>query len=92
MNNGLMVIMAIFVVIHAGVLIGFFINKHKLKKIALLAVDMVFELAFELGKALLVAGVVGTYFIPDAKDFSKAIVSGIIFFILGYVVKNRKDQ
>lgn len=92
MDYGLAVILAIFIVIHLGVVVGFFVNKQKLKKIALLAMDMVFELAFELGKTLLMAGVVGIYFIPDTKDFTKAIISGIIFFIIGYIAKNKKDQ
>lgn len=92
MDIGLIVILIVFGVIHIGVIAGFLANEQKFKKIAILAMDMVFELVFELGKTLLMTGVVGIYFIPDAKDFTKAIISGIIFFMIGYISKNKKDQ
>ena len=92
MNNGLIIIISIFILVHLFVLIGFFVNKHKLKKIALFTIDMIFELVFELGKTLLVTGVVGIYFIPDTKDFTKAIASGIIFFMIGYIARKKEQK
>ena len=90
MNSGLIIILAVFGIIHIGVIVAFFVNKQKFKKMALLAMGMVFELVFELGKTLLMTGVVGIYFVPDTKDFTKAIISVIIFFIIGYIAKKDK--
>ena len=53
---------------------------------------MVFELVFELGKTLLLAGVIGIYFIHEDKDFTTAIKVGIIAFIVGYIAKYRKEN
>jgi len=91
MDTGLITIIVFFVVFHMVMAIAFVFNREKLKKIGNLILNMIFDLVYELGKTLLMAGVVGVFFIPDQKDFTKALISGIIFFIIGYIMKNRKD-
>lgn len=90
MMNGLFIILLFFGLFHITIIIVFLLNRDKLKKLYNLLFNIVFELVFELGKTLLMAGVIGIYFIPETKDFTKALISGIIFFIVGYIA--RKDK
>jgi len=72
-------------------LIALLVDKKKLIRELVFFVSMVCELIFELGKTLLLTGIIGMYFIPEEKDFTKVIYVGIILFILGYYFKYRKD-
>ncbi len=42
-------------------------------------------IAFELGKALLMASLIGIFFIPEVKDFTFGVICGTIFITIGYV-------
>lgn len=90
--NGLYLIISFFLILHLSVFIGVFLDREKVKKLLKFLVSMVFELVFELGKTLLLAGVVGIYFIHEDKDFTTAIKVGIIAFIVGYTMKYKKDN
>lgn len=90
--NGIYIILTFFLLLHFSLFLGLYLNKEKVKKLLKFLVSMVFELVFELGKTLLLAGVVGIYFIPETKDFTTAIKVGIIFFIIGYTMKYKKDN
>lgn len=89
--NGFYIIL-FFLLLHLSVFILLYIDKEKAKKFLKFLISMMFELVFELGKTLLLAGVVGIYFIPETKDFTTAIKVGIIFFIIGYIMKYKKDN
>ncbi len=91
MNHGLTAIIVFFGLFHFLIIIGFLLDRNKLKKIAIVILNMMTELIFELGKTLVMAGVIGMYFIPETKDFTKALISGIIFFVIGYIIKNRRQ-
>lgn len=54
-----------------------------LKFVAKLGADILYE----LGKVLLLTGIVGIYFIPDDKDFTKAIAFGILSYLIGFATK-----
>lgn len=90
--SGLYIIIIFFLILHFSIFVGLFLNREKVKELLKFLVSIVFELVFELGKTLLLAGVVGVYFIPETKDFTTAIKVGIIFFIIGYAMKYKKDN
>ena len=69
--NGLYLIIGFFLILHFSIFIGMFLDREKVKKLLRFLVSMVFELVFELGKTLLLAGVIGIYFIHEDKDFTK---------------------
>ena len=90
--NGLYFILGFFLILHFSIFVGLFLDREKVKKLLRFLVSMVFELVFELGKTLLLAGVIGIYFIHEDKDFTTAIKVGIIAFIVGYIAKYRKEN
>ena len=59
--NGLYFILGFFLILHISIIIGLFLDREKVKKLLRFLVSMVFELVFELGKTLLLAGVIGIY-------------------------------
>lgn len=89
--NGLYIII-FFLLLHTTIYIFLYIDKEKVKNILKFLASLFTEIVYELGKTLFLAGVVGVYFIPEAKDFTKAIIGGIIFYIIGYGLKYRKEK
>jgi|GEM_PF-3417800 len=85
-------IIIVFLIIKIFLIIGFLANSKNLNRMLAFFISMVFELALELGKTLLLTGIIGLYFIPEEKDFTKTIYVGIILFILGYYVKYIKEN
>ena len=90
--NGLYFILGFFLILHFSIFVGLFLDREKVKKLLYFLGSLFIEIVYELGKTLFLAGVVGIYFIPETKDFTKAIFGGIIFFIIGYGLKYRKEN
>jgi len=85
-------IIIVFLIIKIFLIINLLVDKKKIRRLVVFFISIVFELAFELGKTLLLTGIIGLYFIPEEKDFTKTIYVGIILFILGYYVKYIKEN
>lgn len=89
--NGLYIVLFFFL-LHICLFIGLLLDRERVKKILDFLASLFTEIVYELGKTLFLAGIVGLYFIPEAKDFTKAIFSGIIFYIIGYGFKYKKEN
>ena len=89
--NGFYIIL-FFLLLHLFLFIGLFLDIEKVKKILKFLASLFTEIVYELGKTLFLAGIIGIYFIPETKDFTKAIIGGIIFYIIGYGLKYRKEN
>lgn len=83
-------LMFILTLFYVFVVLTFLFEKHEAIKIGKYIAKMVFVIIYKLGETLLMAGVVGTVFIPEEKDFTKALIAGIILFIIGYITNNKK--
>ena len=90
--NGLYLIIGFFLILHFSIFIGMFLDREEVKKLLYFLGSLFIEIVFELGKTLFIAGVVGIFFIHEDKDFTKALYGGIIFFIIGYGLKYRKEN
>ena len=90
--NGLYLIIGFFLILHFSIFIGMFLDREKVKKLLYFLGSLFIEIIYELGKTLFIAGVVGIFFIPEDKDFTKALYGGIIFFIIGYGLKYLKEN
>lgn len=91
---GFWAFIGVFVVFNAIALITFlFLTREKFKSTFNYIFDLVIELVYELGKALLTAGLAGRYFIKEnEKDFTLGIFSGIIFFITAYILRRSRKE
>lgn len=78
-----MLYIAVFSIVAMIAMRKWLILEKVLKFVARLGADILYE----LGKLLLLTGIAGIYFIPDDKDFTKAIVFGILSYLLGFAIK-----
>ena len=90
--NGLYLIIGFFLILHFSIFIGLFLDKEKVKKLLDFLGSVFIEIIYELGKTLFIACIVWMFFLPEDKDFTKALYGGIIFFIIGYGLKYRKEN
>jgi hypothetical protein len=69
-------------------LVKLFYAIDKLDKILKFVFGLAFDIAYGLGKLLVLTAIVGMYFVPESgKDFDSLLKSGIFFYIVGYAFK-----
>jgi len=91
---GFWYMLSVFIIFHSLAFATFFtITDSKVKKVSDYMFDLLMELVFELGKALMTTSIMGKFFIKEnEKDFTFGLIGGIIFFISGYAFKRKKEK